>query len=85
MAYNHSLQKPTYGHCDTFFVENEQQGTCAQRMQAREHARIVARERQRAMAAELSTVTSEEYQEDVLEYMEFMEVSISLLSVPVHR
>lgn len=54
-------------------------------MQAREHARIVARERQRAMAAELSTVTSEEYQEDVLEYMEFMEVSISLLSVPVHR
>jgi len=36
------------------------------------------------MAAELSRMTSEEYQEDVLDHMEFMEVSISLLSTPVH-
>jgi hypothetical protein len=43
-------------------------------MDPKEHAKLVARERQYAMADELSRVTSEEYRDDILSHMLDMDV-----------
>ena len=40
----------------------------------RERQRAIGSMRQKALAEEISHVTAEEYQEDVLDHMEFMEV-----------
>ncbi|KAF2454268.1 cyclin-like protein, partial [Lineolata rhizophorae] len=72
MAYQQQ-QQPRYGHCDSYFVESDDDGIYAIRAQERERARAVARMHQRHLAAELSKVTSDEYQEDVLAHMEHME------------
>jgi hypothetical protein len=72
MAY---LQQSQYGHCDSYFVESQDDGIYAARAEARERARAVARMQQRVMAEDLSKLTANEYQEDILAHMEYMEVS----------
>ncbi|KAI9725939.1 MAG: hypothetical protein M1828_002267 [Chrysothrix sp. TS-e1954] len=64
----------TYGHCDTYFIETEaENGLYAQRAAAREHTRVMNRERQYQLGDELSKVTSAQYQDDILEHMQRME------------
>ena len=62
-----------YGHCDTFFTESDDD-VFAARQESRDRARIFAKARQRAIAEDLSRLTSEEYVDDVLNHMEAMEV-----------
>ncbi|KAI9834367.1 MAG: hypothetical protein M1819_002978 [Sarea resinae] len=59
----------SYPQCDSYFVESYDNGVFV----ARERAKIYNRERQLSMAEDLSRLTSEEYQADVLEHMERME------------
>ena len=82
MAFQHAvpqLQQPprtsSYGHCNSFFVESdgEYDGIYAQRQQERQKARAAARQAQRMLADELSNVTADEYQDDILDHMEQME------------
>lgn len=74
MAYQH---RPTssFQPCDSFFVETYDQEFAGPRLDPKEHARLVARERQYAIADNLSRLTSEEYQEDILAHMLQMDVS----------
>lgn len=60
--------------CDTFFVESYDDYRVP-RMDPKEHARLIARERQYAMADELSQVTSDELRDDIMLHMLDMEVS----------
>ena len=72
MAYQ---KRPTssYQPCDTFFVESYDEFP-APRMDPKEHAKLMARERQYAMAEQLSKVTSDEFRDDVLAHMLDMDV-----------
>jgi hypothetical protein len=74
MAYHQP--QPRYGHCDSYFVESHDHddGYYAIRAEARERARAIAKLQQRALAEELSKLTADEYQEDVMDHMEYMEV-----------
>ncbi|KAF2192723.1 G1/S-specific cyclin CLN2 [Zopfia rhizophila CBS 207.26] len=72
MAYQQSTQS-RYGHCDSYFVDSHDDGIYAIRAEARERARAIARMQQRALAEDLSRITSEEYQEDIMDHMEHME------------
>ncbi|KAF2643481.1 G1/S-specific cyclin CLN2 [Massarina eburnea CBS 473.64] len=72
MAYQQQAQ-PRYGHCDSYFVESQDDGIYAARAEARERARAIARMQQRAIAVDLSRLTADEYQEDILIHMEYME------------
>jgi hypothetical protein len=63
--------------CDSYFVESmdqEEDGVFAAKRSKQEMARIHA-ETQLEMAEEMSRDVSEEYQEEILDHMEFMEVS----------
>lgn len=63
--------------CDSFFVESaesERDGIYAARKLRQDKARIDA-ETQMEIADEMSRMVSEEYQEDILDHMEVMEVS----------
>lgn len=73
MAYQ---KRPTssYQPCDTFFVESYDDFP-APRMDPKEHAKLIARERQYAIADELSRVASEELRDDILSHMLDMDVS----------
>ncbi|KAF2007221.1 G1/S-specific cyclin CLN2 [Amniculicola lignicola CBS 123094] len=71
MAY-HQPTQPRYGHCESYFVESDE-GVYAIRAEARERARSIARLHQRAIAEELSRLTADEYQEDIMDHMENME------------
>lgn len=64
-----------YGHCDTYFVENhdDDDGFYARAAADRERSRALAKVTQRHMAQELSQLTSDEYIDDVLDHMEYME------------
>jgi hypothetical protein len=73
MAYQPQPQS-RYGHCDSYFVEGNDDGIYVIRAEARERARAIARMQQRALAEELSRLTTEEYQEDIMDHMEYMEV-----------
>lgn len=64
-----------YGYCSTYFVENDNDGIYAQAAAERERQRAIAKVTQKGLAEELSRMTSEEYQEDILDHMERMEVS----------
>ncbi|KAK7518952.1 G1/S-specific cyclin CLN2 [Phyllosticta citriasiana] len=70
MAYQ---PQSRYGNCDSYFVEMEDEGLYALRQEQRERARAMARMQQRALAEELSKMTADEYQEDILDHMERME------------
>ncbi|KAL4968182.1 G1/S-specific cyclin [Aspergillus stella-maris] len=67
MAY-HKRPTSSYQPCDTFFVESYDDFPVP-RMDPKEHAKLIARERQYAIADELSRVTSEEYRDDVLSHI----------------
>ncbi|KAL4937532.1 hypothetical protein BDV06DRAFT_71774 [Aspergillus oleicola] len=67
MAY-HKRPTSSYQPCDTFFVESYDDFPVP-RIDPKEHAKLIARERQYAIADELSRVTSEEYRDDVLSHM----------------
>ncbi|KAL4912785.1 cyclin-like protein [Aspergillus aurantiobrunneus] len=73
MAY-HKRPTSSYQPCDTFFVESYDDFPVP-RIDPKEHAKLIARERQYAIADELSRVTSEEYREDVLTHMLDMDAS----------
>ncbi|KAH7127041.1 cyclin-like protein [Dendryphion nanum] len=72
MAYHQHAQQ-RYGNCDSYFVESNDDGLYAIRAEERERARAIARMQQRAMAEELSRMTADEYQEDIMDHMEYME------------
>jgi hypothetical protein len=70
-----------YRPCSTFFVEDDygMESRVRQERQAKEeHQKLVARERQYAMADELSHLTSEELRDDILSHMLEMDVSLVL-------
>lgn len=78
MAFRQTTrQYPAYGYCDSFFVESDDEGVYARAAAERENARQLGKLRQKALAEELSRATAEEYQEDVLDHMEHMEVCAS--------
>ncbi|KAF1966894.1 hypothetical protein BU23DRAFT_305892 [Bimuria novae-zelandiae CBS 107.79] len=62
-----------YGSCNSYFVEAQDDGIYAIRAEERERARAIARMQQRALAEELSRMTADEYQEDIMDHMEYME------------
>ena len=65
--------------CDSFFVESpedEDEGLFEARRQARQRTQQINAETQYNMAEEMSRMVSEEYQEDILDHMEHMEVRI---------
>lgn len=64
----------SYQPCDTFFVETYDDFRVP-RMDPKEQAKLIARERQYAIADELSRVTSDELREDIVSHMLDMEVS----------
>lgn len=74
---------PTYGYCDSYFVENhdDDDGIYARAAAERERQRDIARQRQKVLAERLSRITAEDYQGDVLSHMERMEVVIIRLLV----
>lgn len=67
---------PGYGYCDSYFVENhdDDEGVFARAAAERDRERHAAKLRQKMLAEELSQSTADEYQEDVLDHMEHMEV-----------
>ena len=63
-----------YGPCDSYFVDNSDDGIFAIRAELRDRSRAIARMQHRQLGEELSRVTADEYQEDHLDHMEHMEV-----------
>jgi hypothetical protein len=82
MAYQQSQAR--YGQCDSYWVESHDDGVYAMRAEARERHRAVSRMQQRAIAEELSRLTADEYQEDVMQHMIHMEVRTSLRAQTSH-
>ena len=70
MAY-----RPQYGRCPSFFVETDQdwEGTFVRAQEERQQKRAASRQKQRDLAMELSNITADEYQDDILDHMESME------------
>lgn len=64
----------SYQPCDSFFVETYDDFRVP-RMDPKEHARLIARERQYAIADELSKLTSDELREDIVSHMLDMEAT----------
>jgi len=66
--------------CDSFFVESpedeDEEGLFEARRQARQRTQQINADTQYNMAEEMSRMVSEEYQEDILDHMEHMEVRI---------
>ena len=67
---------PSYGYCESYFVDShdDDEGLYARAAAERERQRGVAKLRHKALAEELSRATADEYQEDILDHMERMEV-----------
>jgi hypothetical protein len=72
--------RPATAHqpCDTFFVESDD---LHPRMDPKEQARLIARERQYAIADQLSNLAKEEYLDDCLSHMLHMDVRIFYYSL----
>lgn len=70
-----------YQPCETFFVEDDFDHLRAEKQAKQEHEKLVARERQYAIAEQLSRITSEELRDDVLSHMLEMDVSGDLLQL----
>lgn len=64
----------TYQPCDTFFVESYG-GFPAPGLDLKQHAKLVARQRQYAIKDELSRIASDEFREDILAHLLEMDVS----------
>jgi hypothetical protein len=72
MSYPQHAQ-PRYNTCDTFFIQSDDDVfSIAERN--RERARAIARIQHRELGTKLSQLVAEEYQDDILDHMEFMEV-----------
>jgi hypothetical protein len=69
MAFNAPVPQFRYGHCDTYFVEEDVEMTLDR---VREHKDVV----QRKLGDELSNRTADEYAEDTLQHMKEMEVRV---------
>jgi hypothetical protein len=63
-----------YPTCDTFFVEDSDNGVFTTRADARDYSKLIARQRQELMANELSRQASDDYMEDIMKHMRQMEV-----------
>lgn len=66
--------RSSFQPCDSFFVEDDYR-LRAEKQAKQEHDKLVARERQYAIADQLSKLTSEELRDDVLSHMLEMDVS----------
>jgi hypothetical protein len=66
--------KRYYGQCDSFFMVSDEDEAYTVAGRNRETARAIARQQHRKLAGELSRVTADEYQEEILDHMEDMEV-----------
>lgn len=75
MAFYPPCHQPSYGPCDGFFFETTDDSWYEQKALERERNRHRAKERQHQLASELSRVTSDAYQGDVLQQMLRLEVS----------
>lgn len=76
MAFQQSQPIPqTFGYCDSYFVEShdDDNGYFARAAAERERTRQLNKNIQRHHAAELSRLTADEYEDDVLDHMEVME------------
>jgi hypothetical protein len=72
MSYSQHPQA-RYGTCDTFFIQTDDDAfTIADRN--RERARAIARIQHRELGSKLSQLVADEYQDDILDHMEFMEI-----------
>ncbi|KAK7188672.1 hypothetical protein DPSP01_013303 [Paraphaeosphaeria sporulosa] len=71
MAFRQPMSR--YGQCTSYFVETQDDGLYAARAEERDRARAIARMQQRALAEELSRLTADEYQDDIMDHMEYME------------
>jgi hypothetical protein len=71
MAFPHHTA--SYQPCETFFVESADD--LNPRIDPKEQAKLIARERQYAIAEQLSTLAKEEYLDDCLSHMLQMDVS----------
>lgn len=72
MSFSQHSQ-PRYGGCESFFVQSDDDMySLAERN--RERARAIARVQHRQIGEDLSKLTAMEYQEDILDHMELMEV-----------
>ena len=67
--------------CDSYFVEAHTDREKRFREEMREHERFAKKQTQLDIAEELSQLASQEYREDVLKHMEFMEVRFIACSV----
>jgi hypothetical protein len=65
--------------CGTFFMES-QDTVFEPRVEGRDYAKIIARQRQEIIANELSRQACEDYIEDIMKHMRQMEVNILDLS-----
>jgi hypothetical protein len=79
-------QQPFPQPCESYFVESQDDEWFTSRRDARERAKQFARERQLLIAEDLSRLTCDEYQSDVLKHMEHMEVrrTSNPLMRPIH-
>lgn len=79
MAFPQYPQPQRSQPCDTFFVQGaDQQQFPTSRICTKEQAKLVARERQYAMADAMSKAVSEDYQSDILAHMNAMDVCCPL-------
>ncbi|GIJ99172.1 hypothetical protein Aspvir_001298 [Aspergillus viridinutans] len=65
---HHKRPTSSYQPCDSYFVESYDDFP-APRIDPKEHAKLVARERQYAIADELSKAASDEFRDDILAHM----------------
>lgn len=79
MAFPQRRPTSSYQTCDSYFVETYDDFP-GRRMDPKEHAKLYARERQYAIADELSNLVCEEFRDDILSHMLEMDVSWFLLS-----
>ena len=61
--------------CDSYFVDSHEDRERRFRDEVREHERVAKRQTQLTIAEELSQLASHEYQADILQHMENMEVN----------
>ena len=74
MTFYHDSFKAPYGGCDSFFIETDEGRLFTRREDVQEKARADAQAKQRVIGGELSRITAEEYQDDILDHMQHMEV-----------
>lgn len=71
-ATSHYLPKPQYPRCDSYFSEDDD-AIMARAAAERERRKAFNKNRQKQLAQELSDLTAEEYEDDILRHMLDME------------